>query len=355
MLYITTRLCDVDVNVHPAKTEVKFVSDKQVFDGVYYAALGAASKSQAAGGWAVQGTATREPQGGAGAEAGAGAAAGTGAWVGARPAFAARGTGQAAGRASGSRSGFQSMGPDEYRKIYRPNGPMYGSQAIGEDRPSRQDKDAPGGNGPPFQDPGLPGAQPPSLLSPTAPEPFRVIGEALDTYIVLEYNNAVWFIDKHAAHERIHFDALKSGAYEPMSQALIEPVVCRLGHEGASALLENAALLDGLGFSVESFGEDSVAARRIPGDIDAGDAESALSGISAELTGGGEPGPAQRDAIYRTMACKAAIKAGRSSGMRELETLAARVVSGEVSHCPHGRPVAFEIAKATLDKGFKRI
>jgi len=247
------------------------------------------------------------------------------------------------------------MEADEYRKSYSRSDPKYGSLAIGERQPFHRQEGGPDDNGTLFPGTGLSGAQAGLPALPLSAGHFRVIGEALDTYIVLECDNAVWFIDKHAAHERIHFDALKSGAHAPMSQALIEPVVCRLGHEGASALLESEALLDSLGFAVESFGEDSVAARRIPGDIDAGDAEAVLSGISAELGRGGAPGPAQRDNIYRTVACKAAIKAGRSSGARELEALAARVVSGEVTHCPHGRPVAFVLAKATLDKGFKRI
>jgi len=338
-LYVETRLCDVDVNVHPAKTEVKFVSDKQVFDGVYYAALGAVNKSQTGGGSPDPAFGARISQKATG--------------VGPEP--GAPGPGPAGVRPSGSRSGFRSMDADEYRKKYRWDSNEYGSQAVGEGAPSRLQTDSP--DSPDFRvpDSGLPGAPLPSLLAPQQPGAFRVIGEALDTYIVLEHNNAVWFIDKHAAHERIHFDALKSGAYAPMSQALIEPVVCRLGHEDASALLENAALLENLGFSVESFGEDSVAARRIPGDIDVGDAEAVLSGIGAELRRGGAPDQAQRDNIFRTVACKAAIKAGRSSGARELEALAARVVSGEISHCPHGRPVAFEMTKATLDKGFKRI
>jgi DNA mismatch repair protein MutL len=184
--------------------------------------------------------------------------------------------------------------------------------------------------------------------------PFRIIGEALNTYIIAEYQNIVWFIDKHAAHERIHFDALRRSGYEPMSQALITPVVCRLGYEDASTLLESAELLENLGFTVESFGDDAVAVRRIPAEIEISDAEPVLSDICAELKHGGMPSPAKRDGIYRAIACKAAIKAGKSSDIREMEALAARVLSGEIAQCPHGRPVAFELTKAALDRSFKR-
>jgi len=208
--------------------------------------------------------------------------------------------------------------------------------------------------------PGFPGnsALPGSTMIPDSGfdwAPVRVIGEALNTYIIVEYQNSVWFIDKHAAHERIHFDALRSGGFEPMSQALITPVICRQGHEIVSLLLENVELLEKLGFSIESFGDETVAVRRIPDEIDIGDIESVLSEIAAELEYGNVTESMRRDNVYKKIACKAAIKAGKSSDIRELEALVARVTSGEITECPHGRPVAFEMTKATLDKGFKRI
>jgi DNA mismatch repair protein MutL len=140
-----------------------------------------------------------------------------------------------------------------------------------------------------------------------------------------------------------------------MSQALITPVICRLGHEGSALLLENAELLDRLGFTAESFGDGAVAVRRIPAEIDLDGVEPALSDIAAALSRGGTPEPAKLDGIYKTVACKAAIKAGRSSEPRELEELAGKVMSGAVSQCPHGRPVAFELTKTALDKSFRRI
>jgi DNA mismatch repair protein MutL len=184
---------------------------------------------------------------------------------------------------------------------------------------------------------------------------FRVIGEVLKTYIVVEFRDGVWLIDKHAAHERIHFDALKLAETEPMAQTLISPVVCRHGQVDISIILENTDLLDRLGFSIESFGEDAVVVRRIPAEIELSDVEPVISEICAQLKHGGIPAAARRDNIYRVIACKAAIKAGKMSGLRELEALSARVLSGEVAQCPHGRPVAFEISKNILDRGFKRI
>jgi DNA mismatch repair protein MutL len=234
------------------------------------------------------------------------------------------------------------MGADEYRKKYAPGNAKPDDLTVNESQSYRTTHREPDNSE--FRIPN----------SEFAKVPFRVIGEALNTYIIIEYQGSVWFIDKHAAHERIHFDALRSGGFEPMSQALITPVVCRHGYEGVSLLLENEELLDRLGFSVESFGDDAVAVRRIPAEIDIGDVEPSLSEICAELGLGGTAEPARRDNIFRTIACKAAIKAGKSSGLRELEALAARVISGEVAQCPHGRPVIFELTKAALDKSFKR-
>jgi len=351
VLYLATRLGDVDVNVHPAKTEVKFVSDKQVFDGVYYAALSALHALGAAGGG-------REP-GGADTGTDTGARGPVAAWG---ADTGARGPGYPKARYNASGGGFKTMQAEEFQRAYSPSGKYEPFNTAG--RQQRQSIDA--------QLP-IPGAElsglgssldppPDSTLGPPysgagsqfPPANYRVIGEALNTYIAVECRGSLWLIDKHAAHERIHFDALKNEPFSPMSQALITPVVCRHGPDDTALLLENEALLDKLGFSVESFGEDAVAVRRIPSEIDIGDAEPVLSDICEELKRGGAAEPARLDNIYRIIACKAAIKAGRSSGMSEMDALAARVMSGEISVCPHGRPVAYEIAKATLEKWFGR-
>ena len=325
-LYITARLGDVDVNVHPAKAEVKFVSDKQVFDGVYYAALGALQQ---------------ERHGAASA---------------AHPEFGIRDSKPETigGTESKNRDSFKTMQVDEYRRKYNSDSPRRYGKTEGATQYA--------GHAPLFQSPNSTLQAPPSDSSAlnsshstlSSQSAFRVIGEALHTYIIAEYRDSVWFIDKHAAHERIHFDALRSGSFEPMAQSLITPVVCRFGHEEVSILLDNEELLDKLGFTVERFGDNTAAVRRIPAEIDISETETVLSEICAELKSGATAEQTRRDNIFRSIACKAAIKAGRSSGRRELEILTAKVMSGEVSYCPHGRPVAFEITKAALDKGFKR-
>jgi DNA mismatch repair protein MutL len=174
-------------------------------------------------------------------------------------------------------------------------------------------------------------------------------------YIIVEQANSILFIDKHAAHERIHFDALCKKSYKPMSQSMLTPIICRLGHEDAALLLEATEIIDDLGFTVESFGEDCVAVRHIPAEIAIDDAEQTLAEICVKLGQSGVTENTKRDSIYKIIACKAAIKAGRFSNQGELEKLAEKVMCGEVTHCPHGRPIVYKLTKTTLDKNLGRV
>ena len=367
VLYITTKPNAVDVNVHPAKTEIKFFSDKQIYDGVYYAALGVLNNLQVAGNkeQASEGLPPLISQTNRHGHSGA---------------YANPAQQSLTEMQSGKGGGFKTMQADEFRSSYvSESSKAYASR---DHLPGNLHNHAHDNNyahsHAVHADPAI---QPQTSLSASAtgtvgdiasnesseaynllsdadphiyPPSFRLIGEALNVYIILEYQESVWFIDKHAAHERLHFDALKSDDYEPMSEALLTPVICRLGHEDTSLLLENADLMDSLGFSIDSFGEDSVAVRHIPADIDISDTESVVSDICRQLGQRGIAESSQIDGIFKTIACRAAIKAGQSSDSRELILLAEKVMSGEVSLCPHGRPVAFEVTKTTLDKGFGR-
>jgi len=385
VLYVSTKPSHVDVNVHPAKTEVKFVSDKQVFDGVYYAVLGALEQ----GGVSLRpGARTHAKTPGAGFRRNADTThthLRDSLFVKDGGAFDAK----KIGHKTGGGGGFKSMNADEFRKAFAVDQTQSASYKTGgfanvHTGGTRQTKDnasyvsdlsdnkmhTPVAVNDDF-DPQLLKTSHSmqevarhthsdisnndiALENSLSENPPRVIGEAFQSYIIAQHDDRVWFIDKHAAHERLHFNALKSEGFEPMSQALITPVICRFGVEDAALLLEHTALLDGLGFEVESFGDDSIAVRRISAEIDVGDTESVLSDICSVLSLGGTVNAARLDDIYKTIACKASIKAGRASMPRELELLAAKVFSGEASHCPHGRPVFFEVSKAELDKRFKR-
>ena len=186
--------------------------------------------------------------------------------------------------------------------------------------------------------------------------PFRFIGEALKTYILVEQDDSLILIDKHAAHERMIFDRLKKQQRQPMAQALLSPATVNLSGEDAVILEENLPLLTGLGFEIEPFGERSFVVRTVPADMDSADAAAAIEEICEKLRSGRGPSPEEAgDEILHTVACKAAIKAGWSTEEAELETLVRSVLSGEVKYCPHGRPVAVTMSRRELDRQFKRI
>ena len=193
-------------------------------------------------------------------------------------------------------------------------------------------------------------------FAPPAAAPWRIAGEVLDTYIVCEDEDKnVWLIDKHAAHERVNFDRLKANQEPVMCQALLAPLVADFDAEEYSALVSNLALLREFGFECEEFGGGSLILRAIPADIDSGDAIPALEELADKLVTAHTVDPAAaRDALLHTMACKAAIKGGWKSDLSELRVLVDKVQSGEVQFCPHGRPVKAKLTKYELEKMFKR-
>jgi len=197
-----------------------------------------------------------------------------------------------------------------------------------------------------------------AVLRPEEPVPevlpWRMAGEVLNTYIIVEQGDRVFFIDKHAAHERINFDRMKAEGYDPMAQTLLTPVLCRLAEEEKSVLLAHLPLLEEFGFDVDELGRD-LAVRQAPFDVDAADIPATLEEIAQKLLTGGRADPAAaRDELLHTMACKAAIKGGWKTSPPELERVAKAVMDGSVKYCPHGRPVAIELTKKELEKQFKR-
>ena len=160
----------------------------------------------------------------------------------------------------------------------------------------------------------------------------------LRTYIICEDEQEnVWLIDKHAAHERVRFDALKAAAEPIMSQTLLEPMAVELSPEDCAAVLEQLPLLERYGFRC---GVD--------------DPTGALEELAEDLRLNRADPDAARDSLLQTMACKSAIKAGMHTDPAELRRLVDRVQSGEIQYCPHGRPVAVRLSKYQVEKMFKR-
>ena len=195
----------------------------------------------------------------------------------------------------------------------------------------------------------------PSPLLPQTPD-WRLVGEVLETYLIVEQGDEIHFIDKHAAHERLNFDRLQAQEYTPMSQTLLEPLVIELPPQEVQALLDEQALLDRCGFACTSLGGGTLSVEELPDLIAPAQAEEVLGEIAQALLSGAASDPDRaRDALLHTMACKAAVKGGQHSSREELAVVAQAVLSGQVKYCPHGRPVAITMRRQELERQFKRL
>ncbi|MGM9542237.1 MAG: DNA mismatch repair endonuclease MutL [Candidatus Limivicinus sp.] len=368
VLYLELGYGSVDVNVHPAKTEVKFSAERQVFDLVYHAVLSALAGERPC--------------------------------VQARPAPEAK-----AEKAAPKADFYRSMSAKEFRDsgysvksaapttkspsataVITPPAPRQSIQTPREEPsvftlrapqavlqtsldlppaakseplppiPTPEDRQSLGNTG--FSTPDAPKAVENSVQNvERLPLPdHKIVGEALKTYIIVEQGEALIFIDKHAAHERMIFDRLKQQERQIMSQGLLCPVTLRVSGEDGELLEKNGQLLSDLGFELEPFGENEYILRAVPADMLPEDAKAAVEEICEKLRRGKAPDPAAaRDEILHTVACKAAIKAGWDTDEKELQRLVEAVLSGQVKYCPHGRPVSVTMTRKELDKQFKRI
>lgn len=341
----------VDVNVHPAKTEVKFLSEREVFDAVHYAVLSTLSRAAGRPEWKTpekKQEAAPQPQSQPKAVQPP------------KPGF------------------YQTMQASEYRRqaaqqpVQKPAQPVLASPVQlprSEPVPAQQSFPLPKPEVRPEPKPEpkievRPEPKPEPVKEPEAQqalsvpeEPFRIIGEALHTYIIVEQGEAVLFLDKHAAHERIRFEALKKEDHPIMAQLLLAPVSAELSREEAAAVLENRALLERCGFETEDFGGGDVLIRQIPSDVDVEDAKALLQELAGDLLAGKTLDPdSLRDNLLHTIACKSAIKAGWQTSDEELQQLVQEVLSrDDIKYCPHGRPVCVTLTKRQLEKQFKRV
>lgn len=183
----------------------------------------------------------------------------------------------------------------------------------------------------------------------------KVIGEAFKTYIIAEDKDGFILLDKHAAHERILFNELKKTTQIPVQQ-LLTPYIAEMNINEFEVLQENRETLSKLGFDISVFGEKSFAVRAVPAYIDMADITGILSEIAEKLSNHCTPTPDEFDDLIHTVACKAAIKAGKATTQMEMQKLFDKVSNdNEVNCCPHGRPVMVRLTKYEIDKLFKRV
>lgn len=358
----------VDVNIHPAKTEVKFLREGDVYDAVHYTVLGALNRTPDRPEVKLP-EPKREPA-------------------------------QEVRRQSVKKQEEPENVPELSQKflavlsentasvppsgLLRDSGAMvpglHGSEPLS---PSvRADVKPPETSMP--QEPGLLSESPffpkelapepeqmsmvlPRVPQPQLPEPdapheaqsqpdYRIIGQTMNTYIIIEQGDNLFLMDKHAAHERVLFEKLKAEKHEIMSQLLLRPLSARLSREETAVLLDHETELSDLGFTVEDAGTGDLLVRAVPCHVAEEDAAACLSQLAQNFREGLKMSPeAVHDELLHTIACKAAIKGGRKTDPVELAALVAEVMSrDDIKYCPHGRPVCITLTRASLERQFKR-
>lgn len=182
------------------------------------------------------------------------------------------------------------------------------------------------------------------------------IGELFKTYIMVQRDDDIYLIDKHAAHERYNFDRLKNGYTSVEIQSILKPFVITLSHENHAAVGENLEILKRFGFQIEMLDSPDIRLYGVPILLTAEDPTDLLTTIADSLAAG-KKGAADEiyDDLFHSVACKASIKANSFSSSQELMQLAKMVIDNEILYCPHGRPALVKLTKKEIEKLFKRI
>lgn len=175
---------------------------------------------------------------------------------------------------------------------------------------------------------------------------IKFIGECFSTYILVQMDNKLILIDKHAAHERIIFNKIENTSMH--SQLLLAPEILDCNIDDFTVISENIDDIRNIGFDIEIFSEKSFVIRQIPAYITIEDIGTVLTNIekSGDIL----------DNLKHSIACRSAIKAGDNSSDYELEMLAKRVLADKnLQFCPHGRPIVIDFDKYSIEKMFKRV
>ena len=193
---------------------------------------------------------------------------------------------------------------------------------------------------------------------PEAEKPVNYIGEAFRAYIIIEYDkDRLMFIDKHAAHERLIYEQLKRDNPSTSPQMLLEPITVTLDKEEYSTVLENKEAFMQAGFDIDDFGSGRIIIRSAPLLLEKLDITEAFMEISEYLQRHKKVILSEKmEWIYQNTACRAAIKAGNINKPEELIQLAVTLERNpDIKYCPHGRPVYFFMSRHEIEKNFKRI
>lgn len=185
---------------------------------------------------------------------------------------------------------------------------------------------------------------------------FRLVGEAFKTYLIVEIENELYFIDKHAAHERMNYEKFKAQSTVEI-QMLLSPAAVNLSKDEFNTICDHLELLKQCGFEAEPFGDSAVIVRSVPSLVGDSDVKDLIAEIAQKLLEHKtDITPDKIDWIYHSASCRSAVKAGDKTTPEEQELFVAKLLSmPEIRFCPHGRPVFIKISKYDLEKQFGRV
>ncbi len=402
-LFLTVQPSTVDVNVHPAKLEVKFSDERVIFEAVYYAVRSALEENVSRPELELQtkkqsknplsafvpvGDTTRAEQLSAtrplfsNIERPAPVQPPVSqATVRPAPAAPAPGRVTSVSEVLGHLRDFRMESESGAKKPLTPPTPAFASPSqLGEEEPmpptpatAAEIDEIPLATYRQEPDKAVPIAAPAATPAPatteeetpfTSEQDYRIVGEAFRCYVLVERGDELLLIDKHAAHERILFEELLSRQKQDGrvgSQCLMLPLRVLLSDEELAAAEEYRAELEGVGFAFTlDHAAHAASLSEVPDAIAMPDAEELFARMAAELAeGAGNPTVTEekrRERALYQVACKAAIKGGRQYGEAQIAWLVARVMAmPDVTVCPHGRPIAIRLTKHYLDREFNRI
>jgi DNA mismatch repair protein MutL len=181
-----------------------------------------------------------------------------------------------------------------------------------------------------------------------------ILGVAFGAYIFLERDDSVFIIDFHAAHERIVYDSLVRGKEESASQALVFPEILELSVQDHALVLENIEKFSEIGFDIDDFSDTSITIRAVPGAVREADISGIFGDFFASLGDGRDPGGIT-DKIAAAAACRAAKRAGDRLTDGDIDAIVDAVFrDGVVRRCPHGRPFVYRLNRQDIERMFKR-
>ena len=197
------------------------------------------------------------------------------------------------------------------------------------------------------------------ILSEQAQKEVKIIGQVFDTYWILQYDNAMYMVDQHAAHEKVLYERFMKQFSEkkPMIQLLQPPVVLTLTMQEEQAVKEHMSVFEELGYQIEPFGGREYVVNGVPAHLpQIGNEELLKEVIDAMVDEHSRPTPDILKDKIASMSCKAAVKGNNRLPREQMEELLRELMTLENPyHCPHGRPTMIKMTKTELDKKFKRI